>query len=137
MNNSNSIFLGQLTWDDAKASQAYPDNNPSWVDFKRHLLSRLGDKHFLLIKYRQCFGDICVHQWETLTFYNSKRTPKAHNIDLLTRATTLSDRQAKEIIRQMKEADKEIWLYRCEHGTVYDFNPPKGQRLNPEARCIN
>lgn len=134
---TSNIFYSQLTWDDAKASQAYPDNNPSWVDFKRHLLSRLGDKHFLLIKYRQCLGDICVHQWETLTFYNSKRTPKAHNIDLLTRATTLSDRQAKEIIRQMKEADKEIWLYRCEHGTVYDFNPPKGKSPNPEAQRIN
>lgn len=131
------VLYSQLTWDDAKVTYGSNERDQAWIDFKFHLLSRFGDKHFLLIKYRQCFGDICNHQWETLTFYGGKRTPKAHNIDLLTRATTLSDRQAKEILRQMKEADKEIWLYRCEHGTVYDINPPKGKHLNPEAQRIN
>lgn len=134
---TNSIFYSQLTWDDAQATQAYPDNNPSWSDFKQHLLSRLGDRHFLLIKYRQCFGNVCNHQWETLTFYDKKHAPKAHNIEGLTRATTISARQAREILRQMKGADKEIWLYRSPHGIVYDINPPKGSHINPEARRIN
>lgn len=137
MINTNSIFYSQLTWDDAMVSQTSNEDNPSWHDFKCNLLARLGDRHFLLIKYRQCFGDVCNHQWETLTFYGGKHAPKAHNIDRLTRATTISARQAREILRQMKGANKEIWLYRSPHGIVYDINPPKGSHINPEAQRIN
>lgn len=131
------VLYSQLTWEDAMASHVSDESNQAWSDFKHHLLSRFGDKHFLLIKYRQCFGDVCNHQWETLTFYGGGRAPKAHNIEGLTRATTISSRQAQEILRQMKEADKEIWLYRSPHGIVYDINPPKGSHINPEARRIN
>ena len=93
------VLYSQLTWDDAMDSQASIEKDQPWIDFKHHLLDRLGGRHFLLIKYRQSFGGVCVHQWETLTFCDSKCTPKAHNIDDLTRAKTRSSRQAQEILR--------------------------------------